>query len=39
MMAEGRRDGMVTLLEMNGAGESNPSLGQCTMITLKLVIY
>lgn len=39
MMAEGRRDGMVTHLEMNGAGESNLSLGRCTMIPLKSVIY
>ncbi len=28
-----------THLEMNGAGESKPTLGRCTMITLKSVIY
>ena len=33
------RDGKVTHLEMNGAGESNPHLGRRTMITLKPVIY
>ena len=28
------REGKATHLEMNGAGESKPTLGQCTMITL-----
>ncbi|MBU3844573.1 MAG: hypothetical protein H9847_06880 [Candidatus Anaerobiospirillum pullicola] len=37
-------DGNVTHLEMNGAGESNPILRRCTMLTLspssiKLVIH
>ena len=26
-------------LEMNDAGESNPTLGRCTMITINHVIY
>ena len=33
---DGRRDGNINL-EMHGAGESNPILGRCTMITPKYV--
>ena len=39
MMEEGMCDVTVTHLEMNGAGESKPNLGRCTLITLKSVIY
>ncbi len=39
MTEKGMSDGNVTHLEMNGAGESNPILRRCTMITLKSVIY